>query len=69
LEFESLSVRQAQIAAMIARGKSNRQIADELALSRRTVDAHVIATYNKMGVRSRVELTVALLNAAKPALE
>ncbi|MBD5655056.1 MAG: helix-turn-helix transcriptional regulator, partial [Candidatus Eremiobacteraeota bacterium] len=61
---EPLSERQAEIAAMVARGNSNREIASTLGLSPRTVEAHVVAIFNKLGVRSRLELTVALLHPA-----
>ena len=56
-----LSGRQAEIAVLVARGDSNRDIARALRLSMRTVDGHVVAIYNKLGVRSRVELTALLL--------
>jgi predicted ATPase len=55
---------------MIARGISSREIADTLGLSTRTVEAHIVAIFNKLGVRSRVELTASLLgpsgSSAKP---
>jgi predicted ATPase/DNA-binding CsgD family transcriptional regulator len=59
---ESLSARQAEIAAMVARGKSSREIAEALFLSPRTVENHITAIFNKLGIRSRVELTATLLN-------
>jgi DNA-binding NarL/FixJ family response regulator len=62
---ERLSNRQAQIAALVVRGKSNREIAGLLDLSRRTVETHVATIFSKMGVRSRVELTVALLGGTR----
>ncbi|MBD5654986.1 MAG: helix-turn-helix transcriptional regulator [Candidatus Eremiobacteraeota bacterium] len=49
-----------------ARGKSTREIADVLHLSSRTVEAHVAAVCNKMGVRSRIKLAGALLGAGPP---
>ncbi|MBD5657312.1 MAG: protein kinase, partial [Candidatus Eremiobacteraeota bacterium] len=61
----SLTPRQAEIAAMVARGESNREIANALELSTRTVETHIVSIFNKLGVRSRVELAVALL--ANPA--
>ncbi|MBD5653587.1 MAG: ATPase, partial [Candidatus Eremiobacteraeota bacterium] len=65
-EYEPLSTRQAEIAGLIARGKSTREIADALHLSSRTVEGHVTAIFNKMGVRSRVELAAALLTTLPP---
>jgi predicted ATPase/DNA-binding CsgD family transcriptional regulator len=63
---ESLSVRQAEIAALVASGKSTREIAGVLSLSPRTVETHILAVCNKMGVRSRIELTAAFLTPGSP---
>ncbi len=60
----ALSARQAQVAELIARGSSNREIAATLSLSGRTVEAHVAAVFNKLNVRSRTELAAAVLRAA-----
>jgi len=56
-----LSRRQAEIAKLVIRGRSSPQIARELCLSPRTVENHIAALFNKLGVSSRVELTAALL--------
>jgi len=61
VEHDRLSARQAQIAAMVVRGKSNREIAATLQLSPRTIETHIVTIFNRIGVRSRVELTAALL--------
>jgi DNA-binding NarL/FixJ family response regulator len=53
---ESLSARQTEIANMVVSGKTSREIAEALFLSPRTVENHVTAIFNKLGVRSRVEL-------------
>jgi DNA-binding CsgD family transcriptional regulator len=46
-----------RVAVSIARGRSNRQVADELYLSPKAVDAHLQAILPKLGVRDRAELT------------
>ncbi|MEP7045916.1 MAG: LuxR family transcriptional regulator [Ilumatobacteraceae bacterium] len=46
-----------RVAVSIARGRTNRQVADELYLSPKTVDAHLDAILPKLGVRDRAELT------------
>ena len=56
-----LTGQEARIALLIAAGRTNRQIADELYLSIKTIEGHTHAIYRKLGVRSRVELTVKLL--------
>lgn len=51
-----LTVREAQIAALAARGLSNQQIADQLVLSVRTVETYVYRAMQKKGVDNRHEL-------------
>ena len=58
---QRLSVREDEIAALVATGKSNRAIADALSLSERTVEHHVASIFNKLGVHSRAELVAAVL--------
>ena len=51
-----LSAREAQIAALAARGLSNQQIADQLVLSVRTVETYVYRAMQKRGVSNLTEL-------------
>jgi len=53
----ALTTRELEIAALVADGLSNRQIAGRLVISKRTVDAHIEHIYGKLGVSSRVQLT------------
>jgi DNA-binding NarL/FixJ family response regulator len=48
-----LSVREAEVLRLVARGYSNREIADELVLSVRTVERHITNIYNKLEVTGR----------------
>lgn len=48
-----LTVREAEVLLWIARGKSNRDIADILSLSPRTVNKHLEQIYAKLGVENR----------------
>lgn len=48
--------REQQVLRLIAQGKTNRQIADELAISTYTVRDHVSALLKKQGVSTRTEL-------------
>ena len=43
---------------MAARGLSNKEIASEISLSLRTVEAHIGSIFNKLGVGSRIEAVV-----------
>ena len=52
-----LTGRQLEIARLIADDLSNRQIADRLFLSERTVETHITNMLNKLGLNSRVQLS------------
>jgi DNA-binding NarL/FixJ family response regulator len=51
-----LTQRESEVARLAARGSSDRQIADELVVSVRTVQSHLASAYRKLGIRSRTEL-------------
>ncbi len=51
--FSPLSRREGQIARLVARSMTNRQIADELVVSERTVEQHVRSILRKLGVANR----------------
>ncbi|MGM1015973.1 MAG: response regulator transcription factor [Actinomycetota bacterium] len=53
-----LTDREVEIAMLVVGGASNREIAEELHLSVRTIEVHVGRVLSKLDVRSRVELTV-----------
>lgn len=53
---DDLSAREREIAILIAQGKSNGEIADELVLSKRTVEKHVANILSKLGVTSRAQI-------------
>ena len=52
-----LTEREREIALLVAAGRTNREVAEQLVLSTRTIEAHLRNVYGKLGVRSRVELT------------
>ena len=53
-----LTVREREVLCLVARGKTNQQIAESLALSRLTVDRHVANIYLKADLHNRVEATL-----------
>ena len=61
---EGLTTREREIAVLVARGLSNRDIAGRLVISKRTVDAHVNHIFAKLGLSSRVQLTIWLRDRA-----
>ncbi|MEV8179312.1 LuxR C-terminal-related transcriptional regulator [Cellulosimicrobium funkei] len=53
---DSLSPREREVARLVARGLSNKDVARELVLSDRTVDNHVYRIFRKLGITSRDQL-------------
>jgi two-component system response regulator DctR len=56
----TLSVREREVMAAILAGKLNKVIADELQIAMRTVEVHRARIFEKMGVRSAVDLAQCL---------
>lgn len=55
-EAASLSQREREVVSLVAQGCTNRQIAEQLVLSERTVEAHLAHICAKLDVRSRVQV-------------
>jgi non-specific serine/threonine protein kinase len=51
-----LTAREREVAALIAQGKSNRDIAEALVLSERTIEGHVSNILNKLGFTARTQI-------------
>ncbi|MCB8944378.1 MAG: response regulator transcription factor [Ardenticatenaceae bacterium] len=51
--IDSLTPRELDVLQLLAQELSNPQIAEQLVVSRRTVDAHLRSIYDKLGVKSR----------------
>ncbi|HLX56027.1 MAG TPA: AAA family ATPase [Ktedonobacteraceae bacterium] len=56
--FGGLTEREREVAALIAQGKSNREIADKLVVSYRTVETHVGTILSKLAFSSRAQIAV-----------
>jgi DNA-binding CsgD family transcriptional regulator len=54
--IDHLTPQESQIAHMVADGLSNRQIAEQLYLSHRTVGAHLYRIFPKLGITSRTQM-------------
>jgi DNA-binding CsgD family transcriptional regulator len=57
LDGPGLTRRELEVVRLIARGRTNRQIAGQLFLSTRTVDMHVRNSFRKLDCRTRAEAT------------
>jgi len=51
--LDELTAGELRVARLVARGASNREVADWLAISSKTVEAHLSRIYRKLGVPSR----------------
>jgi DNA-binding NarL/FixJ family response regulator len=61
VSLSRLSEREHQIAALVARGMKNKDIAGELSISENTVKRHLQSIFSKTGARDRLELAVMAL--------
>jgi DNA-binding NarL/FixJ family response regulator len=61
---EGLTEREQEIAMLVARGASNKQVASTVFLSEKTVEHHLSRVYAKLGVRGRTELAHRLRDRA-----
>lgn len=61
-----ISPREAEVLALLARGRMNAAIAQELDISPHTVNRHVEHLYTKLGVHNRADATAAALAALTP---
>jgi LuxR family transcriptional regulator, maltose regulon positive regulatory protein len=55
-----LTEREWEVATAVASGASNSEIASELFMSYKTVEAHLTRVYRKLGVRNRTQLVIAI---------
>lgn len=68
VDLSVLSEREAQVARAVAAGKSNREVAEQLFISERTVKAHLGSIFEKLGARDRVQLALMVTGAEAPAV-
>lgn len=59
-DMTSLTRREEEVAHLVLKGLTNRAIARELAISEHTVESHMTSIMNRLGIRSRHQLTDSL---------
>jgi DNA-binding CsgD family transcriptional regulator len=55
---EQISAREREVAALVARGLTNRQIADALVIAKSTVDRHIVNILRKLAMENRAQVAV-----------
>ncbi len=63
---QSLTPSERRVAEMAANGPTNREIAQALFVTQRTVEVHLTSIYRKLGISSRSQLASALGSTAAP---
>lgn len=58
--LDALTQREKEIAILISKGESNKMIANDLSISSNTVKLHIRSIFEKLGIKSRVALAIAL---------
>jgi len=64
-----LTAGETRIARLVAKGKTSREIADELFLSCCTVKSHMRSILGRLGLRNRVELAIWMISHSQPHSE
>lgn len=62
-QVDKLTAKETLVLKLAASGRSNKEIAQELDLSPRTVQAHLASVFSKMGVSSRTEAVIKALRS------
>ena len=61
--LDALSTREREVAAMVASGRTNKDIAAALFLSEKAIESHLARIYNKLDIHSRAALTAVIARA------
>jgi DNA-binding NarL/FixJ family response regulator len=65
--WANLSARELQVAQAVAEGRSNKEVADLLSISERTVKAHLGSVFEKLGIRDRLQLVLFVASVRQQA--
>jgi DNA-binding NarL/FixJ family response regulator len=58
VDLSALTEKEQQVAQQVGKGATNKEIAEALSMSERTVKAHLTSTFDKLNVRDRVQLAL-----------
>jgi DNA-binding NarL/FixJ family response regulator len=64
--FGGLTSREREVARLVAQGKSNRAIAEELVVGVSTVEAHISHIFTKLGFSSRAQIAAWAVDKGLP---
>lgn len=67
--FAILSKRERQVCDKVLAGQTNQQIADSLFVSERTVKAHLTSSFQKLGVKDRLQLVLKVQRELSSSVE
>jgi DNA-binding CsgD family transcriptional regulator len=62
VQLLGLTTREREVAALLLRGMSNRQIAEQLVITERTAETHVCRILSKLGLGSRAQLAALIVD-------
>ncbi|MCB1889979.1 MAG: response regulator transcription factor [Rhodocyclaceae bacterium] len=62
--LSALTPRERAVAMEVSKGATNKEVARRLGITERTVKAHLAATFEKLGVRDRLELVIRVRESA-----
>jgi DNA-binding NarL/FixJ family response regulator len=65
---DGLTLREREVLALVANGKSNRQIAEQLSLTQSTVRSHLHNILDKLQLANRVQAAAFVLKQARPPI-
>jgi predicted ATPase/DNA-binding CsgD family transcriptional regulator len=67
-KVDVLTPREREVAGLVAMGKTNREIAEQLVLSKRTVEKHVANILSKLGLTSRTQIVRWVIDKSPPQI-
>jgi two-component system, NarL family, response regulator LiaR len=66
---EAVTAREAELLRLVAKGLSNREVAEQLGITEATVRTHLTRLFGKLGAANRVEATLCALRDGWTTLE